>query len=119
MFSLVWWCVSLVPRLGKQRQEALCEVEDSLVYIERLRTSRDMWRDTVSKSIATTITTKIKMSKWTSLCLLFLSCTIFLFQHEGCLVLLHQNAADKFVKNRNPVFFSFEGLEVYDLGAYI
>lgn len=103
MFSLVWWCVSLVPGLGKQRQEALCEVEDSLVYIERPRISRDMWRDTVSKSIATTITIKRKMSKWTSPCLLFLSCTLFSFQHEGCLVLLHQNATDKFIKSRNPV----------------
>ena len=109
----------LIPELGQQRQEDLCEVEDSLVYIERIRIARDMWRVTVSKTIATTITTKRKLLKWTSLCLLFLSCILFSFQHEGCLVLLHQNAADKFVKSRNSVFFTFEGLGVCDLGAYV
>jgi hypothetical protein len=29
----VWWCTPLILAFGRQRQEDLCEFEDSLVYI--------------------------------------------------------------------------------------
>ena len=35
-----WWCVSLIPALGKQRQVDLCEFEASLVYRASSRTVR-------------------------------------------------------------------------------
>jgi hypothetical protein len=39
----------LLPVLGRQRQEDLCEFEASLVYIMSSRTARAIWRDPISK----------------------------------------------------------------------
>ena len=35
-----WWSTPLIPALGRQRQEDLCEFEVSLVYKARCRTAR-------------------------------------------------------------------------------
>ena len=43
-----WWRTPLIPALGKQRQEDLCEFEDSLVYRVSFRTARATQRNPVS-----------------------------------------------------------------------
>ena len=35
-----WWCTPLIPALGRQRKEDLCEFEASLVYRLSSKTAR-------------------------------------------------------------------------------
>ena len=43
-FSGAWWGTPLIPALGRQRQENLCEFEANLVYKASLRTVRAIHR---------------------------------------------------------------------------
>ena len=45
----VWWHTPLLPALGRQRQEDLCELEASLVYKESSRTARVTQENPVSQ----------------------------------------------------------------------
>lgn len=45
-----WWYMLLMSEVGRQRQAYLCELENSVVYIESSRTARAMSRDPVSKT---------------------------------------------------------------------
>jgi hypothetical protein len=45
-----WWCTSLIPALGRQRQVDLCEFEVSLIYKVNSRTDGLLHRETMSKN---------------------------------------------------------------------
>lgn len=44
-----WWCMTLSPVLGRQRQGDLCKFKESLVCISSTSTVRTTKRDHVSK----------------------------------------------------------------------
>jgi hypothetical protein len=39
-FKKVWWCMSIIPVLGRQRQTDFCEFKASLIYRVSSRTVR-------------------------------------------------------------------------------
>jgi hypothetical protein len=45
-----WWCISLIPALGRQRQADLCEFKDNLVYRISSRIVRATQRNPVFKN---------------------------------------------------------------------
>lgn len=63
---MCWWCMPLVPELGKQSQEDLCEFNDSLVYRksssyrETKATEKSCLRETEENK-----TEKVKLSSYT------------------------------------------------------
>jgi hypothetical protein len=67
--SQLWLSMPLIPVLGKQRQENLCEFKASLVYIESSRTTRATWKDCASN----THTKKIMYSVFLSVAFTFSS----------------------------------------------
>ena len=48
--SGAWWRTPLIPALGRQKQEDLCELKASLVYRVSSRTVRTTQRNSVSKN---------------------------------------------------------------------
>jgi hypothetical protein len=44
----LWWCMPLIPALGKQRQADLCKFETSLIYRESSRIVKATLKDPVS-----------------------------------------------------------------------
>ena len=44
-----WWCTLLMSAHWRQRQEDLCKLKVSLVYVMNFRTARDTLRDFVPK----------------------------------------------------------------------
>jgi hypothetical protein len=49
ILAVWWWHLPLIPTLGRQRQEALCEFKASLVYKSSSRIARATQRNPVSK----------------------------------------------------------------------
>ena len=43
--SVLWWHIPLIPALGRQRQEDLCEFKTSLVYRGSSRTARAVYTE--------------------------------------------------------------------------
>ena len=64
-----WWCTSLIPALGRQRQEKLCEFKTSLVYKVSFRTGSKatekpcLEKPNQIKTTTTTTTTNTKQNK--------------------------------------------------------
>jgi hypothetical protein len=52
----MWWCSSLLPALGRQRESDLCEFKASPVYNVNSRTVRATQRNPVSKKQRIVIT---------------------------------------------------------------
>jgi hypothetical protein len=58
-----WWHRPLIPALGRQRQEDLCEFKANLVYRASSRTARAIQRNPVSKKQKTQNKTKKQKTK--------------------------------------------------------